>query len=403
MSNVATANDDTELYEAEEKQHFRFDIQGLRALAVILGHAKAPHFTGGYIGVDVFFVISGFVITGLLLRQAQGSVLRNLGKFYSRRIRRIMPAATLVMIGTALAAYQWLGPFSAVPILADLHWASLFGANFHLIHVGQDYFSQGLPPSLLTHYWSLAVEEQFYFVFPLILFVLGAIVGLRRHRVTLSGILVAIVAASAIWSVMATNANPISAYFSPLTRFWELGFGALLASLPASLQIKNKIVVAVGGWIALAVIIAAAMTLPDTSGVAPGWKMWLAVAPTGFLLFSGGTSSLWAPSGWFSRQPLKYIGDISYSLYLFHFAWLNVPLQYAQLKYGITTELSGTSRVLQVLGALACAVASYHLFENPIRRSKWLDRHPQLTALLGAALIGLTWLTAYLLGKYWTI
>jgi peptidoglycan/LPS O-acetylase OafA/YrhL len=112
---------------------------------------------------------------------------------------------------------------------------------------------------------------------------------------------------------------------------------------------------------------------------------------------------LWAPSGWFSRQPLKYIGDISYSLYLFHFAWLNVPLQYAQLKYGITTELSGTSRVLQVLGALACAVASYHLFENPIRRSKWLDRHPQLTALLGAALIGLTWLTAYLLGKYWTI
>lgn len=406
--NVTTMSNDQLLAEAtpeNEAQYFRRDIQGLRALAVILvilAHAKVANFAGGYIGVDVFFVISGFVITGLLLRQSGENVVRNLGTFYARRIRRIMPAATLVIIGTLVAAFHWIGPFSAQPLLVDARRASLFWANFHFIDVGTDYFSQGSPPSLILHYWSLAVEEQFYFLFPLVLFVTAALFGLRRHRVILSVFLGILVAASAIWSAYETTRNPVVAYYSPFTRFWELGFGALLAALPTTLKIKNDRLVQVGQWASIAIIIAAAMKLTDTSHV-PGVLTWWAVAPAGFLLWTGGSTSLTLPSGWFSKQPLRYLGDISYSLYLFHFAWLNIPVQYVLLKYGETNNLSVFSRVEQIVGALICAALSYHFFENRIRRSKVLDRRPWLTGLLGAGLIGLVWLSAWLIKTYWTL
>ncbi len=395
----------TEATPENEAQYFRRDIQGLRALAVILvilAHAKVANFAGGYIGVDVFFVISGFVITGLLLRQSGPNVVRQLGTFYTRRIRRIMPAATLVIIGTLVAAFHWIGPFSAQPLLADARWASLFTANFHFITVGTDYFSQGLPPSLILHYWSLAVEEQFYFVFPLVIFTIGAIVGLRNHRIVLSHFLVAVIGISATCSYFLTLSNPVNAYFHPLTRFWELGVGALVASFPVTLRIANRYVVMAGQWISLAMIFFAAIVLTDASHV-PGVLTWLAVAPAGFLLWTGGSTSLALPSGWFSKQPLRYLGDISYSLYLFHFAWLNIPVQYVLLKYGETTNLPVLSRIEQIVGALICAALSYHFFENPIRRSKVLDRRPWLTGLLGVGLVGLVWLSAWLIQTYWTL
>lgn len=409
MSNL----DSTSLYQAEEKRHFRHDIQGLRALAVILvilAHAKVPHIAGGYIGVDVFFVISGFVITELLLRssddnvvtirQKASSVLVAMGRFYGRRVRRIMPAATLVMLGTVLASYHYLGPYTSIPLLDDIRWASTFRANFHFITVGMDYFSQGLPPSLITHFWSLAVEEQFYFVFPLLLLGVGAIVGLRRHRVFLSAILTIVVVWSAYESHVLTTGSPY-AYYSPKTRFWEIGFGALLAALPLTLRQIPVAAAAVVSWISIAVIAFAAWNLTDTSLV-PGTLTWLACAPTGLLLFFGGAATPWSANGVLARQPFRYVGDVSYSLYLFHWVWLNLPLQYAQIKYGVMTSLSPAARVEQVAAAFVCAVVSYHFFENPIRRSKWLDRHGWVTAILAGVMVGLVWLTAYLLQTYWT-
>lgn len=405
--------DATELYIAEEKRHFRPDIQGLRALAVILvilAHAKVPHVAGGYIGVDVFFVISGFVITELLLRspdanattaaQKFSSVLSSMGRFYGRRVRRIMPAATLVMIGTALASYHYLGPYTSIPLLDDVRWASTFRANFHFITVGMDYFSQGLPPSLITHFWSLAVEEQFYFIFPLILLGVGAIVGLRHHRIALSTLLMVVVVWSAYESHVLTTGSPY-AYYSPKTRFWEIGLGALLAALPPFLRQIPGVLAAIGGWISIGVIAYAAWYLTDTSLV-PGTLTWLACAPAGFLLFFGGVASSWSPNALLARQPFRYIGDVSYSLYLFHWVWLNLPLQYAQIKYGVVTSLSPMARVEQIAAAFLCAVVSYHFFENPIRRSKWLDRHGWVTAVLAGVMVGLVWLTAYLLQTYWT-
>lgn len=404
--------DETSRYVESEKQHFRPDIQGLRALAVILviiAHAKVPHFAGGYIGVDVFFVISGFVITELLLRESLSmaqsdqrltSAIAILGRFYARRIRRIMPAATLVMIGTVLTAYYYLGPFTSIPLLEDLRWASTFRVNFHFITVGMDYFSQGLPPSLITHYWSLAVEEQFYFVVPLLLLLTAAVVGLRRHRLALSGVLALIVAWSAYESAQLTTGSPY-AYFSPKTRFWEIGLGALLAALPTSWRMINARVATFVGWLSLAIIVAAAYTLTDSSLV-PGTLTWWACAPAGALLFFGSATLPFAPSRFFATKPLRYIGDISYSLYLFHWAWLKLPEQYAQIKYGVMTSLSPLARVEQIAAATLCAALSYRFFENPIRRSVWLDRRPWLTAVFAIVMISLVWLTAYLLGRYWT-
>jgi peptidoglycan/LPS O-acetylase OafA/YrhL len=404
--------DETEQYVESEKRHFRPDIQGLRALAVILvivAHAKVPHFAGGYIGVDVFFVISGFVITELLLRESLAiaephhrltSALKVLGKFYARRIRRIMPAATLVMLATVLSAYYFLGPFTSMQLLEDLRWASTFRVNFHFISVGMDYFSQGLPPSLITHFWSLAVEEQFYFVFPLLLVFTAVIVGLRRHRLALSSVLAVVVVWSAYESAKLTTGSPY-AYFSPKTRFWEIGLGALLAALPPTLRAIDARLAAVIGWVSLGVIVATAYHLTDASLV-PGTLTWWACAPAGALLFFGNARHQAAPSRFFASRPLRYIGDISYSLYLFHWAWLKLPEQYAQIKYGLMTSLPPLARIEQIAAATLCAAVSYRFFENPIRRSAWLDRHPWLTAVLAAVMISLVWLTAYLLGRYWT-
>ena len=217
------------------RQTFRPDIQGLRAIAVILvilAHARVPGFEGGYIGVDVFFVISGFVITSLLRRQPPRRVRHNLAYFYARRIRRIVPAATLTLVATTFAAYFLLGTNFVPQLLGDVRWASLFSANFRLIRTGSNYFIPGVAPSLVTHYWSLAVEEQFYLFFPLVVFSIAMFTPLKNRTTPLGLFLIAAIAASAWYSWHLTPISPTVAYYSPFTRFWEIALGALVALDP---------------------------------------------------------------------------------------------------------------------------------------------------------------------------
>jgi peptidoglycan/LPS O-acetylase OafA/YrhL len=380
--------------DAESRPKFRLDIQGLRALAVtlvILCHASIPGFAGGYIGVDVFFVISGYVITGLLLRSPGRHVGSNLATFYARRIRRILPASTLVLIATVVATYYWLGAYTGRTLIPDVRWASLFAVNFHFIAVGTSYFAKGQPPSLVLQYWSLAVEEQFYFVFPLLLFGIVALAAVRRHRSILMIGLGAMVAASTWWSIVDTANNPVNAYFSPFTRFWELGLGGLIALLPAAWQLSNKLVAAAIGWLGMAAIITSALYLTSQSAY-PGWLAWWPCAGAAALLWVGRGETPFGPSAVLSIRPIVYIGAISYSLYLWHFAWINIPLQYA------TTPMAWTSKVLQILGATICAVISYHFVENPFRHSAWLGQRRWAAFVLGAGLIVTVWIVtaAYL-------
>ncbi|HEY6031038.1 MAG TPA: acyltransferase, partial [Gaiellaceae bacterium] len=190
----------------------RDDLQGLRAVAVLvvaLGHAGVGFLGGGYVGVDVFFVLSGFLITGLLLDEARRTGAVSLAGFYTRRARRILPAAALTLVATELAAYVLLNFVRARQVMWDSVWAAFFGANVHFSRIETDYFARDRPPSPIQHFWTLAVEEQFYLVWPALLgLVLFGVLLLRRRRgaVTpastrrLLAVLLLATAASLAWS-----------------------------------------------------------------------------------------------------------------------------------------------------------------------------------------------------------
>jgi peptidoglycan/LPS O-acetylase OafA/YrhL len=361
---------------------FRKDIQGLRAVAVILvilDHAKFDSFGGGFIGVDIFFVI-----TGLLLRMPEKNLLENLKVFYTRRILRIVPASTLLIVVTLLAAFFLLGTNFNPQLLTDAKWSTLFSANFNLINSSSDYFIAGVDQSLLTHFWSLAVEEQFYFIYPLIIFsisYLGSNSRLRSYQLFLVGA----VTTSAIWSFIYTNSNPIAAYYSPFTRFWELALGGLVAVIPVSLADKTKRINGLNSIAAFGVLIYAVATLSESSAF-PGIHAWIPCAATALIIWSGTAQYGKGPATWLSAKSLTYVGDISYSLYLWHFPWL---LLSARL-----FEVSLPQQVAAISGTFICAAISYHLFENPIRHSHRLQKDKLAVFALLLISIALVWDTS---------
>src|SRR6478735_652072 len=175
--------------EAMAKRQLRGDIQGLRAVAVLFvvaAHAGLPYLPGGFVGVDIFFVISGYLIAGLLYREVLLTGKVSIGAFWGRRARRILPAATLVTVVTVLASLAWMSLLDARQVAIDALWATAFAANIHFAQQGVFYFAQDTGPSPLQHYWSLAVEEQFYVVWPLLLLgclTVATLLSPRRLRV----------------------------------------------------------------------------------------------------------------------------------------------------------------------------------------------------------------------------
>ncbi|NHA00216.1 acyltransferase [Nocardioides sp. W3-2-3] len=203
---------------------FRSDIQGLRALAVglvILAHAGFRTASGGFVGVDVFFVISGFLIIGLLLREAGESGRISILDFYARRARRVIPAATVVLVATAAASAYLLPLTRGQEVIKDSVWAAFFAANIRFRLVETDYFSQGEPPSPVQHYWSLSVEEQFYIVIPLLLLLVAVLVRRQVLRRATFAVLGVVALGSLAWSVHVTSTDPTGAYFSTAARAWE--------------------------------------------------------------------------------------------------------------------------------------------------------------------------------------
>src|SRR6516225_1056587 len=197
---------------------FRPDVEGLRAVAVllvVLYHANVPLLSGGYIGVDVFFVISGFVITGLLLRERQSTDRTSFVHFYARRSRRILPAACLVILLSVVAAFAFVGSGEGILTADDGRWAAAFLANFHFQSLGTDYLASVRPPSPLLNYWSLSVEEQFYLVYPALFALVASLRGWLTLRLRMAIVLAAVIVGSFAYSVFETASNPSSAYFSP--------------------------------------------------------------------------------------------------------------------------------------------------------------------------------------------
>jgi peptidoglycan/LPS O-acetylase OafA/YrhL len=234
--------------QSRAKPTHRADIQGLRAVAVllvVLFHAGVPVIHGGYVGVDVFFVLSGFLITSLLIRERTMTGANSLLQFYARRMRRILPMATLVIVVTLIASDVLLGFIRTRAVADDAGWSAAFSANLHFAIQGTNYLNAQLPPSPLQHYWSLAIEEQFYLLWPTLFVLIGFASRRRGFRLKLAGVLAVLAGTSFVWSVIETGHGATWAYFSPLSRGWELAFGALLGAQRRTLRDPYTVG---GGW-----------------------------------------------------------------------------------------------------------------------------------------------------------
>ncbi len=348
---------------------FRGDIQGLRAIAVLVvigAHAVVPGFRGGFIGVDVFFVVSGFLITQLIVTGIQRDDHFSLGRFYARRARRIVPAATLVLAVTVAASIIYFNFIDALDATRDALWAAFFAANIRFGTQGIDYFSLEDSASPLQHYWSLAVEEQFYLVWPILV---GAAVWATRRRkpgTAPVGILLVVALAggiaSFVWSVHRTSVEPTAAYFSTLTRAWELAAGVVVALLVISGRtIKRR-------WLteplALAGVLGIAFTVAtyDESRAFPGYEAALPVfSAVALLMAAADPRARPTLSRVLAMPPLRRIGDWSYSLYLWHWPLIVIP----QVSMGRT--LTATETLIAVLLTFQFGYLTYRYVEQPFR------------------------------------
>jgi peptidoglycan/LPS O-acetylase OafA/YrhL len=369
---------------APEDRRFRPDVQGLRAVAVVLVvlfHAHVPGFGGGYVGVDVFFVISGFVITGVLLRERSTTGSTSILSFYGRRARRILPAATVVIIATVVASFPLLGPLSGEQTAKDSLWASVFLINLHFAATGTNYLASQLPPSLLQNFWSLAVEEQFYLVYPAIIIAVASLSWRLSFRRRLGIVLGAAALGSLVVSIVQTSTSPTAAYFSPLPRVWELSLGGIVALSTEYLRRWPAPISAVLSWLGLASILGAG-AFYSSSTAYPGWAVALPVLGAA-LIIAGGAAAPERGAEWLLRmRPFQWIGLISYSLYLWHWPVLTLVAE----RRG-TGSLPVSESLLWLLVSLGLSIATYRLVENPIRRSPSLIGRRWASVVLGGCLI----------------
>ncbi|WP_425004443.1 acyltransferase family protein [Mycolicibacterium sp. S3B2] len=366
---------------------FRPDIEGMRAIAVglvIAYHAFGQPFTAGFVGVDVFFVISGFLITSLLLKEGHRFGRIDLLGFYARRVRRILPASTLVVVITLFATYHWLGFIAGNTVARDAQWTAVFSANLHFGWVRTDYFGAQSAPSPLQHMWSLGVEEQFYLIWPAIFLAVVLMTWRGRARTTLAVVLVLGIVTSFTWSVVQTSVNQTWAYFSPLTRAWELAVGALVAVLvPVLARLGSAWVLQVLATTGLAGIVLAAVLLTSDTRY-PGAAAALPVIGSAVLIAAGCGARRTLVGRALSTRPMQWIGARSFSMYLWHWPLLVIPAQC------IGRHLSVVEGAALVAGAIAASAGTYRFVENPCRRARLLVSHTGLTIGLGVLLMMLT-------------
>ncbi len=356
------------------QKSYRADIEGLRAvavLAVVLFHAEVPGIGGGYVGVDVFFVISGFLITGLLCREVRSTGSVRLRNFYGARARRLLPASATVGIITMIASVFLLPPLMVRTVIGDCIASALYVSNYRFAAEGVDYFGSHLPPSPFLHYWSLGVEEQFYIVWaPLILGTAWLIRIVRKRGNTGAAdppsrrpyvlLLAAITVASFALSYAVTQIAPASAFYPLATRAWQLALGGLVALTALQWQRLSPRLAAITGWVGLILIVLACFWLTAETAY-PGTAALLPTAGSALVIGAGCTVPERGCGRLLGRPPMRAIGRISYSWYLWH--WPVLVLAPAVLGH----PLGLGARLTAALLSAGLAWLTLRYLEDPLR------------------------------------
>ena len=333
---------------------FRPDIEGLRGIAillVLLFHAGLPWTPGGFIGVDVFFVISGFLITGKLWRESQQPGGLSIAKFYAWRIRRLLPAALVAVALISLVGLLIAAPLDRSELAADGAASALSIANMRFIG-SVDYFAPTSSPSPFLHFWSLSVEEQFYLVWPALIVLLTWRGGSSRRLI--AALLIGVVASFAL-SMWLTDASPARAFYLLPTRVWQLGVGGLLALIGVMGTSRRSGALA---WAGLAAVAVAGVALTAEMPY-PGLAALLPTAGAVALLYGGAAPG--GPMRLLAAAPLRFLGKISYSLYLWHWPLLVLPIMFLE------RALTGVEIVASVAVAIGVSWLSWRFVEQPFR------------------------------------
>jgi peptidoglycan/LPS O-acetylase OafA/YrhL len=352
------------------------EIQGLRAIAVlgvVLYHANFKWIPGGYLGVDVFFVISGYLISQLIVKEIASTGKINLANFYARRIRRLLPAALLVIISTVAVGRHLISPLRFRDLGFDALSSIFYGANYRFYLSQIDYLNVGAKPSLFLHFWSLCVEEQFYLFWPILLFIGWQF--FKRFGVFLT-LLVALVS-SFYYSFTITNTNPIFAFYSLPSRVWEFALGALTFLVVSKISNIYRFIRFLFGWFGLSALIYSMLIIKDSQPF-PGT---VALIPT---LATAGVIAASSKGKFFGSfvltNPIFYgIGAVSYSLYLWH--W---PV-YQLMGEVVGSNIAGINLMIYAAILVALTFSTYFVIEKPIRNYKRLARKASYGFVWGGA------------------
>jgi peptidoglycan/LPS O-acetylase OafA/YrhL len=374
------------------ESRFRPDIEGLRAVAVVavvLFHADVPGVDGGFIGVDVFFVISGFLITGLLWREVSSAGTVRLRNFYGARARRLLPASAAVGVITLIGSALLLPPLQARTVIFDGIASALYVSNYWFIQQGVDYFGGMAPPSPFQHYWSLGVEEQFYLIWPALIIGTAWLVRRARRR-TKTGtdssppssqgpylvVLALVTALSFALSLAVTYAAPPVAFFSLPTRAWQLAAGGLVALTAGQWRRLPARSAALTGWAGLAAILVASNQF-SPSTLYPGTAALLPTLGAMLVIGAGCATPSQGCGRVLGSSPMRAIGRISYSWYLWH--WPVLLLAPALLGHSLGLVARLTAAALSA----ALAALTLRFIENPLRFADPVRRSARASLALG--------------------
>ena len=390
------SNDSSDVESRPPRTGFRPDIEGLRAvavLAVVLFHAGVPGIGGGFVGVDVFFVISGFLITGMLWREASTTGTIRLGRFYGARARRLLPASATVGIIIVILSAVLLPPLMARTVINDGIACALYVGNYWFALHGTDYFAASAPASPFQHYWSLGVEEQFYLVWPAIIIGTAWLIRRARRRAGAPAtssekpyllVLALVAAVSFAVSLVATYVAPSMAFFSLPTRAWQLAVGGLVALTATQWRRLPARPAAIAGWAGLALILLACTRLSGTTPY-PGTAALLPVLGAALVIGAGCAIPVQGCGRVLALRPMRAIGRVSYSLYLWHWPVLAVALLLVAPELGHPVWLGPAA--LLIAGGLA--VLTLRFIENPLRFAAPLRRSAAKSLALGGAVTAL--------------